>query len=610
MNVQSAPPPYSPAGASNTTQGGYPPVLGAQVPGSAGGLPALSGLRVTDNPVSSEFQSQEQGGPAQMQLPGVPPQQAAQQVQNYGRGEDSMLVHMTPNEVNSLRGLAQRFGGDLTTNPNTGLPEAGWLGKLLPTILGVAGAAFGIPTWAIGLGVGAGKTAVTGDLSKGLMAGLQAFGGAGLGQAAGLGGELGSIGADLGLTQSATGAASGAAGAGTSGLLPTGGVLPTGVAPTGGTATLMGGVGEAGGTALTKSPGFLSKFAAETSLGQKGLLGSALPAAAGASMLGAVSDATAPQMPKYEEEKSNYVPMGPGKREVRFQSPDEMRRTGGAEFQYFTPTNPEPIPLYGETPGFAEGGVATPPNRGNFDDLVRYFGSTSPGPITATMYPSSVPIGSGGSAPVTPSPTAPPVMGGGEVLHDFNRNPAPPAGGLAGLSGLGGFPSGAFGPVIEQIISRTSQPAPRASQRSRSRGPTLGRGSIDRTGTLPRYEAFAEGGPVNMRDGSFVVDARTVSELGNGSSNAGIELLSKMGGRPVHGPGDGVSDSVKASIGGSQEARVARDEVIFQPEAVRRLGGGNEARGTQKLYALMDKAHKARKKAKRGQDTGVRRGLA
>lgn len=576
MNVQSAPPPYSPAGASNTTQGGYPPVLGAQVPGSTGGLPALSGLRVTDNPVSSEFQSQEQGGPAQMQLPGVPPQQAAQQVQNYGRGEDSMLVHMTPNEVNSLRGLAQRFGGDLTTNPNTGLPEAGWLGKLLPTILGVAGAAFGLPTWAIGLGVGAGKTAVTGDLSKGLMAGLQAFGGAGLGQAAG-----------------------------TSGLLPTGGVLPTGVAPTGGTATLMGGVGEAGGTALTKSPGFLSKFAAETSLGQKGMLGSALPIAAGTSVLGALSNATAPQMPKYEEDKykSTYVPMGPGRREVRFQSPDEMRRTGGAEFQYFTPTNPEPIPLYGETPGFAEGGVATPPNRGNFDDLVRYFGSTSPGPITATMYPSSVPIGSGGSAPVTPSPTAPPIMGGGEVLHDFNRNPAPPAGGLAGLSGLGGFPSGVFGSVIEQL-------APRTSQRSRSRGPTLGRGSIDRTGTLPRYEAFAEGGPVNMRDGSFVVDARTVSELGNGSSNAGIELLSKMGGRPVHGPGDGVSDSVKASIGGSQEARVARDEVIFQPEAVRRLGGGSEARGTQKLYALMDKAHKARKKAKRGQDTGVRRGLA
>lgn len=113
-----------------------------------------------------------------------------------------------------------------------------------------------------------------------------------------------------------------------------------------------------------------------------------------------------------------------------------------------------------------------------------------------------------------------------------------------------------------------------------------------------------------MRDGSFVVDARTVSELGNGSSNAGIELLSKMGGRPVRGPGDGVSDSVPARIGGKQEARVARDEVIFPPEAVRRVGGGSEARGTKKLYALMDKAHAARRKSARGKDTGLRKGLA
>jgi hypothetical protein len=135
---------------------------------------------------------------------------------------------------------------------------------------------------------------------------------------------------------------------------------------------------------------------------------------------------------------------------------------------------------------------------------------------------------------------------------------------------------------------------------------------VDALGIAPQpnlMQSFARGG-VHMEDGSFVVDARTVSEIGNGSSNAGIEALSRMGGRPVRGPGDGVSDSVKASIGGTQEARVARDEVIFSPEAVRRIGGGSDKRGTQKLYALMDKAHKARKKAKRGQDTGVRKGMA
>ena len=119
----------------------------------------------------------------------------------------------------------------------------------------------------------------------------------------------------------------------------------------------------------------------------------------------------------------------------------------------------------------------------------------------------------------------------------------------------------------------------------------------------------ARGGPINMRDGAFVVDARTVSELGNGSSNAGMELLARLGGQPLRGPGDGVSDSIPARIGGRQEARVARDEVIMPPEAVRRIGKGSEARGTKKLYALMNKAHKARKKAKRGQDTKVAKGL-
>lgn len=121
---------------------------------------------------------------------------------------------------------------------------------------------------------------------------------------------------------------------------------------------------------------------------------------------------------------------------------------------------------------------------------------------------------------------------------------------------------------------------------------------------------FAEGGEVQLADGAFVIDARTVSEIGNGSSNAGIEALSRMGGRPLDGPGDGVSDSIPARIGRDQPARVARDEVLFPPEAVRRVGDGSEKRGAQKLYSLMDKAHKARKKSARGKDTKLRRGLA
>jgi len=96
-----------------------------------------------------------------------------------------------------------------------------------------------------------------------------------------------------------------------------------------------------------------------------------------------------------------------------------------------------------------------------------------------------------------------------------------------------------------------------------------------------------------------------VSEMGNGSSSAGQEVLSRMGGRPIQGPGDGVSDSIRANIGGTQEARVARDEVKFSPDAVKRVGNGNPKKGADRLYALMHKAQQARKKAKRGEDTGL-----
>jgi hypothetical protein len=43
---------------------------------------------------------------------------------------------------------------------------------------------------------------------------------------------------------------------------------------------------------------------------------------------------------------------------------------------------------------------------------------------------------------------------------------------------------------------------------------------------------------------------------------------------------------------------------------VRRIGKGDPKHGADKLYELMDKAHKARKRAGRGTDTKLRRGLA
>ena len=110
-------------------------------------------------------------------------QLAAQHLASQGRGPDSMLIHMSPKEVQSLQEIARAHGGSLSINPDTGLVEAGFLKNLLPMIAGMGITALtggAAAPWMIGLGVGGVQAARTGSLEKGLMAGLGAYGGAGL----------------------------------------------------------------------------------------------------------------------------------------------------------------------------------------------------------------------------------------------------------------------------------------------------------------------------------------------------------------------------------------------------------------------------------------------
>jgi len=115
----------------------------------------------------------------------------AEQVASQGRGDDSLLVHMTPDEVRNLQRFAEANGTTLTINPTTGLPEAGLLSDLFKAVAPIAlGAFLGPGAFGItGLGLSAGTaglvtggltTLATGSLSRGLMAGLGAYGGAGL----------------------------------------------------------------------------------------------------------------------------------------------------------------------------------------------------------------------------------------------------------------------------------------------------------------------------------------------------------------------------------------------------------------------------------------------
>jgi hypothetical protein len=62
------------------------------------------------------------------------------------------------------------------------------------------------------------------------------------------------------------------------------------------------------------------------------------------------------------------------------------------------------------------------------------------------------------------------------------------------------------------------------------------------------------------------------------------------GGRLLRGPGDGVSDSIPATIGRkNQPARLADGEFVIPARIVSELGNGSTEAGAKKLYAMMDR---------------------
>jgi hypothetical protein len=293
-------------------------------------------------------------------------QATAKQLQGYGRGDDSMLVHMTPGEVNSLQGLAMAAGGSLTINPDTGLPEAGFLSKLLPLIAGIglnfilpgSGAlvgALGGKAAAAGVITGLGTTAITGDLKQGLMAGLGAFGGASL--AGGVQGALG--GAQQGLSSAAPAAAPTAA-VGTGGAPMS--AIPAAAAPV---ATKTGLAGFAQGFGNTAKGLPLTGGTAAT-----GLLAKSAPLLAASGVMNSLEPTPAEYKPEKEEPGSSQYTSAP-----RRQLAVDPQLLQGAEFdptnfdssqkRFFTPSRADVIGPDGQVfiPGTNPFGMPTDPNQ-------------------------------------------------------------------------------------------------------------------------------------------------------------------------------------------------------------------------------------------------------
>ena len=106
--------------------------------------------------------------------------------------------------------------------------------------------------------------------------------------------------------------------------------------------------------------------------------------------------------------------------------------------------------------------------------------------------------------------------------------------------------------------------------------------------TPPATVTKEDGTVVPAAGGGLMYGGGGISSLGGYSD----------GGQLLRGPGDGVSDDIPATIGGRQPARLADGEFVIPARIVSELGNGSTDAGARKLYAMMDRIKATRAKAK------------
>lgn len=420
---------------------------------------------------------------------------AAQHLASRGRGPDTTLVHMAPQEVAGLQALAKAHGGTLTVNPDTGLPEAGFLKNLLPTIIGFGiQATTGIPAWAIGLGLGAAETARTGSLGKGLMAGMGAYGGAGLG---------------------------------------------AGIAGTG--AQALGAETAAGMMGANQAAAMMPQTAQQ--------LGASFASDMAAQGINPVAQAAAQAVPagfeQFAPSATNFGAFG----EAPIQAAEAIQQVAPQTVtqapQVYSPTQIE------------EAVAERMKSASAADKLSAGLGAYANDP-SALLNKDMARAGIAGLAPALLATPSPALYRGSKPEYEYT------------------YKDGQY-----------------------TRVPVGTRDSMTQT---PRM-FYAAGGPVDEM--SRRNDALTImSNGGQMFASGGVSHLGDYsdGGRLLKGPGDGVSDSIPATIADKRPARLADGEFVVPARIVSELGNGSTNAGARKLYAMMDRIQKSR-----GKTTGKNR---
>ena len=417
---------------------------------------------------------------------------AAKHLAAHGRHGDSTLVHMNHKEVAGLQALARSKGKSLTINPRTGLPEAFNLRQELSNVTSgpaavVLGAVLdyyfpGLGAATIGTGVGATNYAATGgkDPARSVMGGVGAYGGANISN------NVMSAGDTAIDAEAAAEASSG--GAGTAEAL------------------------EAGRTAAENASFYDKAIAGAQSIYNNPNSIAALGGykVIGAAALPGIMDAARPKAVPTSAQKPQMI--RPYKFDYNAQNPNNPLNASyvpgqdTSERKFFAPTMVPQTPYQA-----ADGGIIA-------------------------------------------------LAGGGMPVEQMSNNAA--------------MGANTMYPMANTATSSFATPyqAPQSTNMLANMAPSGG-GTVNAMSGEPSMQG------TRMADGGL-------SDLGGYSD----------GGRLLRGPGDGVSDSIPAQIGNKQPARLADGEFVIPARIVSELGNGSTEAGAKQLYKMLDRVQRARGK--------------
>ena len=609
---------------------------------------------------------------------------------SLGRHGDSMLVHMSPEEIGGLQALGQITGHKLHTNPHTGMPEAfdfgDFFSSFLPTIAGMAFApatgGFSMAPILAGAATGAGLAAIKGNdvLMGGLTGGLGGYGGGKMGPAFGAASGANAPIKALEGTLPNIGGAGAADAIGTNVLQQTplyqGGlrmVAPSSLAEINaqGVITQAGqGLGSSASGASAFNPienlsksfsgmknvaGFGDMSSADAFNAFKGAGGSGthLAMTGAGAVLGGLEPSDLYGKPMKPSDKDKYDPYAT----LNLNNDTGLRLLAGGGAIYDNSDNTTPANLsrdgfgvgrlnnlageqaksQAETYGYAGGGAIAFADGGDPTDKTTMDLALPETTQGIAALPAAQPTEQG------PTPGQMAAMAGMQagapqegssiieqvafkMQQDPNYQPQNPieesiVKQLKGTDPMQeGQPSqqglGSLGPVEPSFPKFNETPA---------MGPTYYAGM-----NAPR--GFAEGGETSMNlddlpslnvntgeqgyggksyymtpDGKGMYAGRFFKDVArqNPNINPLFKLLSRLPddrvftrqmahGGYLNGDGDGMSDSIPATIEGKQPARLADGEFVVPADVVSHLGNGSSKAGSKRLYKMLDKVRHAR----------------